>query len=182
MPSIKEVHAKLDQEQPFTEREIKGLGKRNLAFIRNIQISRRMSKEQAIEFYAKTNLESKEKLKHLANEVRKDVENRYPKHAVFQVVTTTKFEKPVVKTAKARKKSTKQRMDTWKKSEKEKMRNFLTSEKFKRTVTYEKIKAGHKKYPDATLFELRKGIHSKASQKYRVNHGLQPNYEGRVNP
>lgn len=180
MPSIKEVHAKLDQEQPFTEREVKGLGKRNLAFIRNIQISRRMSKEEAIDFYAKTNLESKEKLKNLANEVRKDVENRYPKHAVFKIVTTTKFEKPVVKTAKKRQKSEKEKMALWKKSEKEKMKNFFESERYKHSITYDKIKAGHKKYPDATLFELRKGIHSKASQKYRVNHGLQPNYEGRV--
>lgn len=181
LPTIKEVHAKLDKEDPFTKREKSGLGKRNMAFIRNLQISRRMTKQEAIDFYAKSNLKSKEHLQKLAKEVRKDVENRYPKHAVFQVATTTKFEKPIAKTAKKRKLTATQKLKTWKKEEKSKMSNFFHSEKYKNTSTYQKVKSGHKKYPDATLFELRKGVNSKASQKYRANHGGTLEYSGRIN-
>jgi len=180
MPTIKEVHAHLDKEDPFTQREKKGLGKRNMAFIRNLQISRRLTKQEAIDLYAKKNLESKEALKQLAVQARKDVENRYPRHAVFQVATTSKFEKPVVKTAKTRKQTAKQKLNAWKKEEKEKMKEYFSSEKYKRQSSYERIKTAHKMYPDASLYELRKGVNSIQAQKYRLNHGLSGEYTGRI--
>lgn len=180
MPTIKEVHAKLNREQPFTQTEEKGLGKRNMAFIRNLQISRGLDKAEALKLYSDTNLKSKEALKKLAKTARKDVENRYPRHKVFKLANNKDFEKPIVKTRKRRIQTEEQKIKAWKKEEKDKIKTFFADRKSRSLKTFEKMQAAHKMYPDATLYELRKGVNSRASEKYRLNHGLPANYTGRI--
>jgi pyruvate/2-oxoacid:ferredoxin oxidoreductase alpha subunit len=178
--TVKDAHKRLDKIDPFTEQEKRGLGKRNMAFIRDLQISRQLTKDEAKDLYAQKNLESKEALKALANEARKAVEYRYQKADVFKVPVTSKFDTTIILTTEQREKMNEEKLLKWKKEEKKKLTLFFASEKFKRTVTYSKVKSGHKKYPDATLFELRKGVNSKASQKFRENHGLTKEYSGKI--
>lgn len=67
------------------------------------------------------------------------------------------------------------------KNEKKEIRFYLASVKNCNTPTYEKVKKGHKIYPDATKYELTHGINSKASRDFRMKHGLEPEYTGKVN-
>lgn len=178
--TLKDAINRLDKNDPFTEQEKRGLGKRNMAFIRDLQLSRGLTKDEAKNLYAQKNLESKEALKALANEARKAVEYRYQKADVFKIPATSTFDTTILLTTEQREKQNEEKLKEWLKEEKKKLAFFFASEKYKRTVTYSKVKSGHKKYPDATLFELRKGVHSKAAQKFRQNHGLKAEYLGRV--
>jgi len=180
MPSIKEVHATLDKKEPFTKKEKRSFDTKTMAFIRNLQISRGINKKDAINLYAESNLKSKEFLKKLAKETRKNIENRYPRHKVFKVDNENKFEKPIVKTQKKRVKTEEQKTKAWKKEEKEKLKTFLSNARSKTLKNYPKIVSAHKTYPDATLYELQKGVNSRASEKYRLNHVLSADYTGRI--
>jgi hypothetical protein len=177
--ALKNKHAQLDIQEPFTQREAKGLGKRNMAFIRDLQISRRINKKEAIELYASSNLKSKKHLAKLERETQKKIKDYYSQKHKFQVTGETKFEKPILKTKTKREKEQATKIKNWLKLEKEKLQNYFASEKYKRTATYQRIKAQHKQYPDATKYELVHGVNSKASQRFRLNHGLNQDYEGR---
>jgi len=177
---LSEVIKKLDKEQPFSRTESKGLGKRNMTFIRQLQISRKLSKEDAMKLYGDTNLKSKKAVKKLQLDTRKSIKERYPRHEQFKTPTSTEFKKPEVKTSAKREKKKRVTIKQWKKSESIKWRNFLESKKYVGTPKYIALKNGHKQYPDASLYELRHGLNSKASKTFRVNHGLEKEYTGRV--
>ena len=180
MPSISDTIAKLNREQPFTKQESKGLGKRNMTFVRQLQISRKISKDDALKLYGDTNLKSKKAVKKLQNDTRKSIKERYPRHEQFKTSTTTEFKKPEVKTQKKREEKKRRTIKQWKKEERSKWSNFLQSKKYVDTPKYKQLKNNHKTYPDATLYELRHGLNSNASKTYRVNHGLSKEYTGRV--
>ncbi|MDD2208255.1 MAG: hypothetical protein PHU45_02750 [Bacilli bacterium] len=52
--------------------------------------------------------------------------------------------------------------------------------KSKSKTNVQKLKAGSKKYPDASYYEILHGINSKASQSYRQRHGKNKEYSGRI--
>jgi len=180
MPDISEVIAKLDRDDPFSPELKKGLGKRNMTFVRQLQISRKISKQEALDLYGSTNLKSKAAKKKLQNEMRKTLKERYPRHEQFKTTTSKEFEKPIQKTKAKREEKKRVTIKQWKKSERIKWRNYLESKKYRLTPKYITLKKNHKIYPDASLYELRHGLNSKASKAYRVNHGLSKEYTGRV--
>lgn len=178
--ALREKHEQLDFEQPFTQREKKGLGKQNMAFIRDIQISRRISKEEAIELYSKSNLKSKATLKKLMTETKNKIKEHYNQKHKFKIATDKEFEAPVQQARDKRLKKQAGETKKWLKDQKKELNFYLASVKNRNTPTYEKVKRGHKMYPDATKYEITHGINSKASQEFRMKHGFEKDYAGRV--
>jgi len=179
--ALKEKHEQLNFDEPFTPREQKGLGKQNMAFIRDIQISRRISKDEAIALYSSSNLKGKKSLETLMKETKTKIKDHYNQKHQYKVQTEKEFEAPIVNARKRRKVKEEKEYKKWLKEEKKELRIYLASMKNANSPTYEKVKKGHKIYPDATKFELSHGINSKASKNYRIKHGLEPEYTGRVN-
>jgi hypothetical protein len=179
--ALKEKHEQLDFEQPFTQREKKGLGKQNMAFIRDIQISRRISKDEAIELYAASNSKGKKALNKLMKETKTKIKDHYNQKRQYKISTEKDFEAPIKNAQKRRKAKEEKIFKGWLRNEKKELRMYLASVKYRGTPTYNKVKSGHKKYPDATKYELTHGINSKASKNFRVKHGLEPEYSGKVN-
>lgn len=178
--ALKEKHAQLDFEQPFSQQERKGLGKQNMAFIRDIQISRRISKDEAIALYATSNLKGKKSLQKLMKETKGKIHDYYNQKHKYQIATDKDFEAPVKNAQKRRLAKEEKTFKAWLRKEKRELRFYLASVKNRGTPTYEKIKRGHKKYPDATKYELTQGINSRRSKNYRMKHGLEPEYSGRI--
>ena len=179
--ALKEKHEQLEFTQPFTQREKKGLGKQNMAFIRDIQISRKISKDEALELYSASNSKSKETLKKLMTETKNKIKEHYSQKHKFRIATEHDFEAPIKKARDNRLKKEAQDTKKWLRDEKKKLNFYLASVKNRNTPTYEKVKSGHKTYPDATKFELTKGVNSKASQEFRLKHGFEKDYTGKVN-
>lgn len=178
--ALKEKHEQLNFDQPFTQREAKGLGKQNMAFIRDIQISRKISKDEALELYAASNSKGKSALQKLMKDTKSKIKDHYNQKHKYKIATEGDFEAPIQKAKLKREKLEEKEFKTWLKKEKKEIRFYLASVKNRNTPTYEKVKKGHKTYPDATKYELTHGINSKASQNYRIKHGLETNYSGRV--
>jgi hypothetical protein len=178
--ALKEKYEQLDFEQPFTQRERKGLGKSNMAFIRGIQISRRISKDEAIALYETSNLKGKKVLKNLMEETKGKLTAYYSQKHKFQEVSDKDFEAPVRNAQKRRLAQDEKIFKAWLRKEKKELRFYLASVKNRNSTAYERIKRGHKTYPDATKYELYNGINSHKSKLYRLKHGLEPEYTGKV--
>lgn len=178
--ALKEKHEQLNFDEPFTPQEAKGLGKQNQAFIRDIQISRKISKDEALKLYADSNLKGKKSLQKLMKETKTKIKDHYSQKHPHKVLTEKEFEAPVVNARKRRKAQEEKEKKKWLKEEKKELRIYLASMKNAGTPTYDKVKKGHKIYPDATKYELAHGINSKASKNYRIKHGFEPEYTGRV--
>jgi hypothetical protein len=178
--ALKEKHEQLEHDEPFTTREKRGLGKANMAFIRDIQISRRIKKDEAIELYAASNSKGKKAFEKLMKETKTKIKDHYNQKHKYKVSTEKDFEAPIKNAQKRRKAKEEKVFKDWLRKEKKELRFYLASVKNRNTPTYEKVKRGHKMYPDATKFELTKGVNSKASKEYRIKHGLEPEYSGRV--
>jgi hypothetical protein len=59
-------------------------------------------------------------------------------------------------------------------------KTYLKNPKNKNQSGYKRIEKASKKYIDASPYELRNGINSYKSQKYRERNGLSVKYEGRI--
>lgn len=82
------------------------------------------------------------------------------------------FQKPKVKKGKKKvSKPVKKEKRAVKKTEKQ--RTYVPK-------TKQRVEKAQQKYPDATNYELRHGVNSKASQEYRLRHDRPAKYEGRI--
>jgi hypothetical protein len=178
--ALKAKHEQLDMIEPFSQQERKGLGKSNMAFIRDIQISRRISKDEALKLYGESNLKGKETLKELMSATKQKIHDYYNQKHKFQVVSAQEFEEPIQKERNKRLKEEEKIRKNWLKEQKKELRFYLASVKNRNSKIYPKIKRDHKIYPDATKFELSKGVNSKAAKEFRVKHGFSPEYSGKV--
>lgn len=178
--ALQRKHDELDINEPFTPMQQRGLGKRNMAFVRNLQISRKISKDAALKLYGDMNLKNKKQRQKRYRDERKKVEEYYSQSKPFVIDKMGNYSAP--KTDKEKKIEKKQvlKLKSWIKNEKKKLRNFFGSEMYKGKPKYNAIKQAHKIYPDATLYELRHGVNSRASSKFRMKHGLSGEYSGRV--
>ena len=179
--ALREKYEQLDFDQPFTQREKKGLGKSNMAFIRGIQVSRRISKDEAIALYATSNIKGKKSLKKLMTETKGTLTAYYTQKHKFKEVSDTDFEPPIKNAQKKRLAEDEKIFKAWLRKEKRNLRFYLASVKNRNSPSYGKIKRGHSTYPDATRYELHRGVNSKASKLYRLKHGLSAEYSGKVN-
>lgn len=178
--ALQKKHEQLDITDPFSKREQSGLGKRNMAFIRDLQISRKITKKEALKLYGDTNLKDKKLQKKLQNETRKRIVDYYSQKQPFKITKDGDFVAPKTKEEKQAEKKQIMKLKSFIKTEKQKVSDYLHSEKWRNTPKYDLIVKNHKIYPDASLFELRKGVNSKEAQKFRLTHGLEKNYSGRV--
>lgn len=171
-----------DKNSTFSSKEIEQYGKRNISFIKGIQKSEKLNKKDAIKLFNQKKKGKPSDFKRFQRKVKKsaftygqiDVS---PSGEVTQkkVRKLREHKKPTVKTQKP-----KTSLSQWRKQQKKALNDYLQSVKYRDTPTYQKVKSGHKIYPDASKYELSHGINSKASREYRIKHGLTPEYKGRV--
>ena len=179
--ALQRKHEQLDTLEPFTKQEQRALGNTNMAFIRNIQISRKVSKSEAKKIYGEMNLKTEKQRKRAYKEERKRVNEYYSQKKPFKIDKLGNVSTAKTKKEKEKEKKQLMKLRTFVKTEKKKLSDFLHSEKFKRSPRYESIRKQHAIYRDATLFELRHGVNSTASIRYRLKHGLEGEYSGRIN-
>lgn len=166
---LKAKYEELERNEPWQGRE-NNILPRDKVFIRGIQVIYKVDKQKAIEIYEKHNLESKKSFTRLKKNVIKGIKDAYPKHKVF-TTKSGKHKPPKIKT-----KTQKKRQLTTKKTkkgEKEKLRKYTPK-------TASRVVHASNKYPDASNYELRHGVNSKASQNYRERHGMKREYTGRI--
>ena len=157
-------YAELEKMEPFTKKEIGELSKRDRTFIRGIQISNKLSKRNAIKKYKDTIIKGNDFYKKLQKDTSTYIKEYYP-----------------IKDKKQKDMEIKEPVKTGKR----KMRALPTEiKKYINKISSKKVKArlakAYKKYPDASLYELRYGVNSVKAQKYRINNNRPQQYEGRV--
>lgn len=184
--SLKPQYEKLEKKEPWTKHELTTMPARQRNFIRGIQITHNMEKQQAIDYFARSNLTSKERFKELEKTVKKRLEKYAAsdsggKH-VHPIFTTNDLKKEqgilkkrvekndkTIKLKKKKQEVSKLPVDKW-----------LKNAAVKKSVNekqYQRVLRGHKLHPYASKFELQHGINSKASEKYRKRHGRPIKYE-----
>ena len=184
--SLKPQYEKLEKKEPWTQHEKTSFPARQRNFIRGIQITHNMSKQDAIDYFARSNLTSKERFKELEKTVKKRLEKYASsdsggKH-VHPIFTTNDLKKEQGLLKKREQKQNKEVQIKKKRQEVSKLpvEKWLKSTVIKKNVnekTYKRILNGHKLHPYATKYELTHGINSKASEKYRKSHGRPIKYE-----
>lgn len=160
---VSELHGKLDIKEPWTQNELDAYTLQDRAFIRNLQLKDKVSKDRAKNKYIRYANKSKGALKKLGRETRKWIKERYPKHVAFKTEREKGFKYPSLKKG-------------------EKVKQYQTIKQRKIQVqNIQKIKQqtkGHKtqkrvvraaiKYPSVSKYELQHGINSAASKRYRA--------------
>jgi hypothetical protein len=160
---LKAEHRRLNEKEPFTKREQKTFDKKDQSMIRNIQILNKISKKDAVSVIKAYKSTPKATLRRLAKAYR----GRLKKYSSPQ--------KPDIRGhMKAPRNLTKREKEVHAVNRGELRRNIASENVSSR------VEAGHKKYPDASIQELRHGVNSKWSSAYREKQGLSPAYTGRV--
>ena len=169
-------------------------------FIRDIQITHGMPKNDAIAFFDRMRARSAKDFKIL----EKTVTRRLEKYAssdsggkrVHVVFTTNDFKKEQKKLKERSKKFfTKKELEQKEKVKKKVIKRkvsdvgklnvskWLKNKLVKKTTsekTISRVSSAHIKYPDASKYELQHGVNSIASQNYRERNGKSRIYEGRI--
>jgi hypothetical protein len=158
---LEKIFANLNRQAPFSKSEKSELSKRDRVFIRNLQIKDKSSKEEAIEKYKQSILKGPEEYKKLQKDTTSFVKELYPVH---DKKISTEVEP----------KRTGQKVIRLKAAEFNKHLEKIAPNRRAKFI------AAHKKYPDATWYELDVGVNSKKSQQYRIKHSRPEQYEGRI--
>lgn len=158
---LEKIFAQLQKQAPFTQKEKSELSKRDQTFIRNLQIKDRSSKHEAIAKYKDMILKGPAHYKKLQKDVTSYVKELYPVHD--KKIPSTSSQTGAKKVKAITEKEFKQKLEKIAPSRRQKFIN------------------AHKKYPDASWYELDQGINSIKSQKYRIKQGRPEDYEGRIN-
>lgn len=185
MSRPKAITKSTSSSEDFSKAEIKRFGNRNISFIKGIQRSEGLNKKEAISLFNQKKKGRKSDFKRFQRKIRKNAFN-YGEKSVLpsgdyveksHKKPKTKGEPDIKVKSESKPKKT---ITQWRKEEKKKISDYLQSVKFRNSPTYEKVKSGHKIYPDASKYELVHGINSKASQEFRLKHGLNSDYKGKV--
>lgn len=167
---LKDKHRELNEKEGWTEKEQEKYSKKDLSFIRNIQILNNIDKKTAVKTFKQYKLKSPEAVKKLARATRKKIKAYYPKEEPFVKGTVKQaHKKPPVKRV----------ADTIKVNRHE-TKDYLKNSDNKKKGNYTRVEKSAKKYIDASPFEHQHGVNSKASQEYREHIGMNKQYEGRV--
>lgn len=187
-PSVKPKSTSSSNDSPsdsFTRIENRSFKKRDKNFI-NMSLRNHASENwtlrDSINSFKKHKSGNKASWK---SYIRKEVKSAHArtgttgnKNAPMYEVEKPIRRKPKTKSVTSQK--PKKTLTQWRKEEKKKISDYLQSVKFRNSPTYEKVKTGHKIYPDASKYELVHGINSKASKEFRLKHGLNSEYKGKV--
>lgn len=167
---LKNKHLELNEYEPFTDKEQKKFNAKDRSMIRNIQILNNFKKKDAIKILDSYKGSSKDALKKLAKAYRKRLTKGYPKN------------KPEMRghIVDSKRKAPSKRVKANLAKNREEVNKFLKNPKNRNKANYKKVEKAHKKYIDASEYELRYGVNSKKSQAYRERMGLSKKYEGRI--
>ena len=157
---LEKIFNQVAKLSPFSNSEKKTLTKRDQVFVRNLQIKDRSSKEDAIKKLQESKLKGVKVYKRLQKDVTSYLKDLYPVHDKKIPEDEGKISGKKLKPMTA--KEFKTRLLRVKP---ERRKKFIT---------------GHKRYPDATFYELDQGINSIKSRQYRIRHGRPSSYEGRI--
>lgn len=143
--NIKE-HQTLEKTEPWTKKELNSFTNQERAFIRDIQVSKKMKKNKAIDWYINDyNMKSKKQRRKLRNVIISDIESHYPQHKKKGLKIRTSHKLPTGKPIKKREFSSKyDNYDDWQES--------ISN---KNSLYYKRIVKAHKQYPEKSLKELR---------------------------
>lgn len=158
---LEKIFKQLEKQSPFTKSEKSELSKRDQTFIRNLQIKDKSSKAEAIAKYKLSILEGPKKYKKLQKDTTTYIKELYPVH-----------DKKIP--------SEKEPKRTGQKVIRLKAKEFNARLKKIKPSRRKKFINAHKKYPDATWYEIDQGINSARSQRYRLKNGRPEQYEGRI--
>lgn len=147
--NYEEFHEKLEREQPWTRKEIKRIPKYEREFIRDIQISKKIDKKKALNWYVNEYVvKSKKQRRQLRKVIIDDVESTYPKHKKVGTKLRGEHKLPTGEPIKRREFSPKfDSFEDWN-------QNQIINNKNKGRY-YERIVTAHKKQPTKSLKELR---------------------------
>jgi hypothetical protein len=169
---LKKQHQLLNEKEPFTEKEKIQYDKKDMSMIRNIQILNKINKKEALKVIKVYKSTTKKTLARLAKTYRERLEKysspQKPDSKGEIIAPKIVKEKPLKKSSEIFKIN---RGD---------VKQYLDRSSSRDQTGYTRIAIAHKKYIDASRGELRHGVNSKWSQNYRVKHGLDKKYEGRV--
>jgi hypothetical protein len=185
--SLKPRYEDLEKNEPWTEHERTSFPARQKNFIRGIQITHGMSKQDAIDYFGRANLTSKERFKDL----EKTVKTRLEKYAsndsggkhVHPVFTTNDLKKEQGLLRNREKKELSEQEKVVKKKKRKVVLKNLPVSKWLKTAEakslkiYNRILNGHKLHPHASYYELRYGVNSIKSEAYRQKHDRPKKYE-----
>jgi len=160
---LEKIFNQLETQSPWTRTENRDLSKRDKVFVRNLQIKDKSSKKEAVVKYKDIVVKGPEHYKALQKDVTSYIKELYPVHDKKVQMNSS------------------EPSHTGKKDVKIKPKEF--KEIVEKTASKElkhRLIAAHKKYPDASLFEIRKGVNSQESQKYRIKNGRDAQYDGRI--
>jgi len=160
---LEKIFNQLEQQAPWTKPENRDLSKRDKVFIRNLQIKDKSSKKEAVVKYKNIVLKGPKHYKALQKDVTSYVKDLYPVHDNKVQMNSSEPSHTGKKDVKIKPKEFREIIEK------------TTSKNLKNRLI-----ATHKKYPDASLFEIRKGVNSQASQKYRIKNGRDAQYDGRI--
>lgn len=188
--SLKPEFKKLERDEPWTKHEKTSFPARQKMFIRGIQVTHGMKKQDAIDYFGRMNLRSKDDLKSLEKTVKKRLEKYASSDSggkKTHVVFTTddlkreraKLKKQTIKSLPRKEKlSRKQLQKEKKEASKLPVKEWLNNKIVKATVSdkvYKRVLTASKKYPNASKFELQHGVNSAASIEYRKRHKIKEN-------
>lgn len=161
---LETVIKSLNRKEPFSFDESVRYDDKEKALIRSIQLRDKVNKDKAVDKYESYKIRGEKQIKVISSSVRSYIDSQYPKNGEIDRKVSDFEQKPKSKIVKENKKQVK---------------SFLSdkSNKSKNETTYTRIEKASKKYPNASLYELRHGVNSKASQEYRLRHGLKRNYK-----
>jgi hypothetical protein len=159
---LEKIFKQLNKQSPFTKKEKSDLSKRDQTFVRNLQIKDKSSKADAIKKYKSIILSGSENYKKLQKDVTSYVKDLYPVH-----------DKKIP--TEPEPKRTGQKLKLLPQKEFNKRLEKISSHRRSKFIK------AHKKYPDASWYELDQGINSIKSQQYRIRHSRPEQYEGRIN-
>jgi len=95
MPKYRAIHYDLEKKQPWTKSEKSGFTHQEREFIRDIQISKKLNKTKAKEYYMNYVVKSKKQRRKIREKIISDVRVLYPKHkkTTFRAKRKTKGHK-----------------------------------------------------------------------------------------
>jgi hypothetical protein len=158
---LEKIFKQLEKQAPFTKKEKSELSARDQTFIRNLQIKDKSSKAEAVAKYKSSILQGPKIYRKLQQDTTTYIKELYPVHD----------KKPPTEIEPKR---------TGQKVIRLKAKEFNSKLKKIKPSRRQKFIKAHKKYPDATWYELDQGINSKKSKVYRMKHSRPEQYEGRI--
>ena len=174
---LKAQHQTLNEKEPFTEIEENEYNKKDRSMIRNIQILNGIKKKDAINVLHAYKSTPKQTLKRLAKAYRERL-NKYSSPQKpdnrGEIIAPKKLK------GKKHEKHPEVRESAVFIKNRGNVVAYIKNSDNEKDKTYNRVVKAHKKYIDASRFELRQGVNSKESQKYREKQGLSKKYTGRV--